>query len=183
MGACSRTMLPVGEGVALQSRSADGVRLSSAFDVAVYGCDSRNHLTIILIAGSIEHPQRVLTMRTGWEPVAGKTPVDSQATNTTLHYAVFTSEKDEEGELGIYSGAGFVYLYSEPGESELNIGVWDSAVKLMDRTSGFHDLVGQGVVSGRAAVRRDDVETQRLLQKLGEHFSRRLGYPRLAQAK
>ena len=117
-----------------------------------------------------------------WQPKAGLTPVNPDATNATIQYIVFANRRTEEGfyrEVGVYSGAGFLHLDSTPGDARLNASLWQADLLLADRSERFKDLLGQSTLRGSFTAERDGVKVQELLKRLNLKVSQRLGYPRL----
>lgn len=161
----------------LRSQAPSGSTLQGNFTTSIYRFDSANHLTIILLDGPIENPVQALTVRMFWQPSAGKTPIDPTATNATVNYVIFTGSQGQE--MGLYSGAGFLFPYDEPGDSSLSLGLWDANLLLTDRTTAFQDLLGPALLSGKFTAQRDDANTQDLIRRLNLLVSQRLQYPRM----
>lgn len=172
-----------GEGgrLAVQSQSSPGTVLSSAFTTGVYGFDDKNNLTVLLFDGPPQNPTQAVAIRMFWRPRAATTPIDRTATNATIQYMVFASTggANAGNEVGIYSGAGYVYPKSELGQPLLTASVWDAALRLSDRSEGFNDLLGKAELKGGFTAVRDDVAKEQLLQRLNVLVRERLGYPRL----
>ena len=82
-------------------------------------------------------------------------------------------------EVGVYSGAGFLYLDDTPGSSQLTGSLWQADILLADRSDRFKDLLGQSTLRGSFTARRDDARVGDLLRQLNVKVSDRLGYPRL----
>src|SRR5262245_61996700 len=61
-----------------------------------------------------------------WLPAAGKTPMDSSATNTSIRYIVFSG-----GEVGVYGGAGFALPASDPGGRTSTLTLYDASMSLL----------------------------------------------------
>ena len=170
-----------GGDLSLHSRAQAGASLEGGFTAGYYHFDDTNHLTAVLLAGPEDAPTRVVTVRMFWRPRAGRTPIDPNATNGTIHYVIFTG--GDPPQTGIYSGAGFVYLKSKPGKASLTASVWDATLRLTDHSEGFHDLLGPAEMRGSFTVRRDDAKTDELLRDLNATIEQRLGHRRLVMAK
>lgn len=184
-GCSSVPFMPAGSGLALESQSHAGRRLTGDFDRAVYSFDDRNTMTLVLLAGPEDQPQQAAVVRMYWQPRAGATPIAGTATNATIQYIVFAGDGeggDDAGEVGVYSGAGFLFPNSDPGEDSLRAGLWQATVRLSDRSAGFNDLLGKAVLRGDVSARREDALTNDLLRQLNALVSERLGYPRLVEA-
>jgi hypothetical protein len=162
----------------VRSVAEDGATLEGGFSQGLYsvGPDG-NMATFVLIDGPIDNPRQAVTARMFWKPRAGRTPIDATATNSTIHYLIFTGESSEH--LGIYSGAGFLYPHARPGGATLEAGMWQANLRLSDHTQAFDDLLGQAVLEGKFRVQRNDLETDRIVRRLNTLVRRKLGYPRL----
>ncbi len=180
MSACTG-VVPMGGDLSLRSRSNDGVRLDGAFATAYYSVDDQQRLTLVLMDGPEQKPERAVTLRMQWRPRAGKTPVDRNAINATIHYAIFSGAGSEQ--VGIYSGAGFVFPRGELGDDTLRLSLWDSSLRLLDRTPGFNDLLGQAVLTGDFRVEHNPGETRRLIAQLDQLLTQKLGYPRVVDRR
>ncbi len=174
------TNSPGGE-LAVASQNEDGAALTGGFESGLYALGPDNNtLTVLLYDGPLDNPTQAVTLRMFWEPRAGKTPIDATATNATIHYVIFSQQSgDEATEVGVYSGAGFFFPDSDPGDAQLNGGVWDANLVLLDQTEKFTDLLGQASLRGKLAAKRDDLATDRAIRRLNRVLRQRLGYPRL----
>ncbi|MEX0776740.1 MAG: hypothetical protein WD042_13640 [Phycisphaeraceae bacterium] len=169
-----------GGNLALSSQFEQGVTLESNFESGTYRFDDRNHVTVVLVDGPMENPRQAVTLRMFWEPRAGRTPIDQDATNATIHYVIFAGEGDREA--GVYSGAGFVYPKDKPGGAGLSAGVWQASLIMTDRSEMFDDLLGQAKLKGTFTARRDDLATSQMIDHLNRLITQRLQYPRVVQA-
>ncbi len=174
-------VVPIGGDLSLRSRSNDGVRLDGAFATAYYSVDDEQRLTLVLVDGPERNPNRAVTLRMQWRPRAGKTPVDSNAINATIHYAIFSGVGGDE--VGIYSGAGFVFPRGSLGDDTLRLSLWDSTLRLLDRTPDFKDLLGQAVLTGEFRVEQNASKTRRLIAQLDQVLTDKLGYPRVVEGR
>ncbi len=170
-----------GEGgrLAVRSQSSPGTVLSSAFGTGVYGYDDQNNLTVLLFDGPPDNPAQAVAIRMFWQPRAAATPIERTATNATIQYMVFATSGSEAREVGVYSGAGYVFPRTAPGQSPLAASVWDAALRLSDRSEGFTDLLGKAELKGGFTAVRDDIAKEQMLQRLHVLVRERLGYPRL----
>lgn len=159
----------------IKSRSEPGMALVAGFETSVYRMDDPNNLTVVLLDGPPDQPVQAVTIRLFWRPRAGRTPIDPTATNATIHYTIFTGKGYEE--VGVYSGAGFVYPLSNPDEGVFVGDVWESTLRLSDRSEGFEDLLGGALLEGRLVAVRDAPAVSRALQRLSVLVTRGVGYP------
>lgn len=178
-GCAGWTSVAAGQGpLTLRGRLTDAV-VSGAFSTAVYRFEDANHLTIVLLDGTEEQPRQAVVLRMAWQPWAGYTPVDATAVNATIQYVIFAGS--DPVELGIYSGAGFVYPHQRPGRERLKLSLWDSTLQLSDRTQGFEDRLGSARLTGTIEVRQDAFHVQRLTRWLNQKVTQALGYPRFVR--
>lgn len=179
---CGTSLWTSQSALAVVSQDDDSLRLRGDFNAAYYVFDSTESLTIVLIEGPEDEPTQAAAIRVMWAPKAGLTPINPDATNATIQYVVFANRRTEEGyfrEVGVYSGAGFLYLDSEPGDASLTASLWEADLLLADRSDRFKDLLGQSTLRGSFTAERNSEKVQQLLQQLNLNVSERLGYPRL----
>jgi hypothetical protein len=158
----------------------DRLTLAGRFDRAIYGHDAQDNLTVVLFEGPPAEPTQAAVIRMFWLPRAGKTPVAESATNAQVHYVVFAGQA-EPRDVGVYSGGGFVYPKSDPGQSSLRLALWEASVQLADRSDGFEDLLGQSVMAGEVTAYRNQHRVSQLLHQLNIEVNQSLGYPRLVE--
>ncbi|MEM6394388.1 MAG: hypothetical protein AAF797_16600 [Planctomycetota bacterium] len=166
------------------------LRLRGSFDRAFYDFDDQNHVTVLLLAGPEDAPgstpDQAAVLRMLWKPKAGQTPLAPAATNATIHYLIFADANTAAGplqEVGVYAGAGFLYLEGTPGTARLTGSLWDADLALIDRSDRFNDLLGPSELEGSFTARRDRTRVRTALRKLATETSSRLGYPRLVSAE
>lgn len=170
-----------GGSLSVRSRDDQGVVLKGGFQSGYYRFDGDNAATIILFDGPADDPVQAVTMRLMWRPRAGHTPIEPTATNVTMHYVIFAPGASRE--VGIYSGAGYLYPKSKLGSSRFTASLWDASLRLQDASERFEDLLGQAVIKGSFTVRRDDAAMERLRHRVNLMIRERLGYPRLVDAQ
>ncbi|MEQ9459857.1 MAG: hypothetical protein RIG82_02730 [Phycisphaeraceae bacterium] len=167
----------------ITSRADERVQLTASIDRAIYSLDGKQALTAILLSGSAEAPQRAIVLRVFWSPRAGATPVSRSATNTSIEVMVFADRVDQDlREVGLYAGAGYVYLNDKPGDRLVGAEVWEADLILTDQSLGFRDRLGRSNLTGRLQLRRDDAGVQTILASLRAQASGALEYPRLVSA-
>jgi len=165
-----------GQGLVLKSQLYPDAVLVGGFTSRFYSIDDQNNLTLLLVDGAVDDPVQVATIRMFWAPRAGRTPIGPAATNATIHYTIFAGANSQE--VGIYSGAGFVYPVDKPGYETFAASVWQATLRLTDRTEGFEDLLGGAILEGHLTATRDDAVVSRLLNHLRVLINQRMGYPR-----
>jgi hypothetical protein len=168
-----------GGNFAIRSVTDPNTSLHGDFSHGIYRYDDKNNLTVLLLDGPIENPTQAVTIRLMWAPHAGRTPIDSTATNATIHYVIFTGQANAQ--VGVYSGAGFVFTKTDPGGPSLEASVWQASLRLADKSQGFDDLLGQAMVKGGIAANRDDAAVSEKLRKLNVLLRQKLGYPRMVE--
>lgn len=183
---CGTSLWTSQSALAVVSQDDTSLRLQGDFNAAYYVFDSTDSLTIVLIEGPEDEPTQAVAIRMMWHPKAGLTPINPDATNATIQYVVFADRRTDEGyfrEVGVYGGAGFLHLDSEPGESQLTASLWQADILLADRSDRFVDLLGQSTLRGSFTAERNEKKVYELLKKLNLRVSQRLGYPRLVDAQ
>lgn len=105
--------------------------------------DSRD--TLADLSGTIVHVHLFLV------PTAGSTPVDSTACNAAARLAVFAN-----GAAGIYSGGGFVFPTTIPGEGDYSGQIRNASLRLVHATADFADKLGPTVLVGGMIAKRDE---------------------------
>lgn len=181
-GAPSLTFVSGGSDLEIRSQTHPGRTLTGDFDRALYRLDSDTSVTIVLLSGAEEALEQAAVVRMFWRPQAGATPISSSATNASVQYVVF-APGGAGGDVGVYSGAGFLHPNSDLGQGTLRAGLWEATLRLADRSGGFADLLGKATLRGDVTARRDDAGVHDLLRQLDRQVSERLGYPRLVLAE
>ena len=157
------------------------VRLTGNFDRAIYAHHGNDRLTFVLLDGPAHDPEQAAIVRMFWMPRGGVTPVDPAATNATVSYLVFAGQNNQPRQLGVYSGAGFLYPRANPGGASLTAELWQANLQLIDRTDAFDDLLGQAILRGRFTAARDQAAVSRLVHQLNAATNTRLDYPSMVQ--
>jgi hypothetical protein len=163
----------------VKSISDRDVTLRGGFESGIYTVADQNTATIILYDGPPQNPSQAVTIRMFWSPHAGRTPIDPTATNATIQYVIF----GEAGkEIGIYSGAGHLYPNSTVGSDLFTGSVWQSTLRIADKTDGFNDTIGLARLEGKFTVSRDDVNLNTALHTLNQQVRERLGRARMVDS-
>jgi len=179
---CGQFVFGEGGSLTAVSQSPDTpASLTNAFDHAIYGHDDKDMLTVILYDGAVDQPTVAAVMRMFYLPEASRTPVDATATNANVHYIIFAGGGEAAREVGVYSGAGFLYPTADPGQAALKLELWEASIQLADRSAGFENLLGQSVLRGSFTAHRDEAKVSRLLHTLNARVNEQLGYPRLVK--
>ena len=164
-----------------QPNEEGGKPTTLTLNQGVYRQDDPDHRTFVLYQGNLDAPERIVTIRTFWQPHAGKTPLDPTATNATIHYVDLRN-----GQIGVYSGAGFV-LPSTPatGLGGLRLQVSQSNLRLDDHSEDYPQAPGVTHVnlSGSVNVHRDDIQLLEAVRRAEQLMLQRLNYPRFVNAR
>jgi hypothetical protein len=170
-----------GTGGALTAKSFSypGKSLTGTFDRGFYQYEGDNHVTMVLLQGPEEKPVMAAVVRMMWMPTPGHTPSSSNATNATVNLIVLPGGPSDQ--VGVYSGAGFLFPDGTPGDTNLSASLWDADLRLSDRSAGFSDLLGLAQMTGKVSATLDAGVTASLLHKLDVLVRERLAYPHLVR--
>lgn len=130
-----------------------------------------------LISGDFQTGQ-VVHIEKLWQPKAGKTPLDSAATDISIRYVVFS-----KGEVGIYSGGGFATFKKHVTSSRITVRVLDASLQLDQSTPGFHDLLGPTQITGTITATLDRGNARKLHFLLSQRVTDMLGKSTLVDAR
>lgn len=161
--------------LAITSKSSPGSTLVGSFSDALYAYDGKHRATVLLYDGPIDNPTQAVTIRLFWKPRAGRTPIQSSATNATIHYIIFPGSDA----VGIYAGAGFVFPTNKVGSNTLTASLWDASLSFADGTVTFEDLLGKAAMEGKFKARRNDADLERAMRSINAAIRAKIGYPRL----
>lgn len=175
----------------LQTETGGGspVALRGDFDTAYYRHADDNTVTFVLLDGPEAEPEQAAVIRLFWRPRAGRTPLEETATNCTITYLVFAEDPDpaadprDPGQIGVYSGAGFLHPDGKPGPATLSADMWEAALTLETRSDRFVDLLGDASLTGSFRAERDPGKVNALLAELNRRVYERLGFPRLVRVE
>jgi len=184
--ACGIQIGSAGQGnLAIESRRYQNIDIGGTFDTGYFAVDEKNAVTVVLLEGDPEAPTAAMIVRMFWLPVVGETPIDRTATNASVSVLVFGPSIDERGAaddasgVGLYAGAGFLYINSKLKNPKLKAGLWEANIQLADSSQGFVDQVGPSLISGAVRATRDDERVAQLLRQLSQQATDQLGYPRM----
>jgi len=191
-GGCS-IQLPAtgfeGAGLGVKAGTDDGRSASARFKTARYAYHDTDTFTAVLLPDGDEReaaaidadnlPGRAVTLRLMWRSKAARTPIDPDATNCGFQYVVV----DDDGELGVYSGAGFILLSQKPGANRIDARILKATLLLSDATEGYDDPIGRAEIAGRLTLVRDDAFVTPAVRRLNAAITQRLTYPRLVDAE
>ncbi len=158
----------------------DAVRVESRLGFGIYTQRENVEHTFILsdvpleqlVSGEVESGQ-IVHLEFLWMPRPGSTPVEAAGVNTSVRYILIS-----EGELGIYSGAGFAMVRGQLDSDQVTIDVRDASLKLTDRTEGFADLLTPARLTATKGAQRDDRLTLQMHYALSQFVTDKLGISR-----
>lgn len=90
-------------------------------------------------------------------PKAGSTPIAFSATSATVRQVVFA-----EGQMGMYSGGGFLLPSGTAGESTFGGKIHSASMRLTARTPGFADKLGPAEFASGLSVPKDVSRAKRM---------------------
>ena len=168
--------------LSVRSRS-NGNSNSEPFPRGIYRQDDPSSITVLLLDGPEDKPDRALIVRMFWLPRAGSTPLDETATNTTVQYIVFQPDATGNGkrEVGIYSGGGFLYPETHLNIKTITANLWEATLTLTDKSDGFNNELGASVLQGRFTANRDDHAMVDALRRVNIAVSEQLDVPRFVR--
>ncbi|MCI0362858.1 MAG: hypothetical protein L0Y44_11910 [Phycisphaerales bacterium] len=147
-----------------QSLGRDPVFLEGSFVESAFSNDPEGGVRFVLSDTPVQevrndplHEGQMLTIELLWLPKAGATPLKPTGTNATIHHVIIS-----KGEVGVYTGAGFVILDGSPEDETVHVSVRDSSLRLHQATSGFVDLLTPAQLTGAFRSVRDDQKAQDL---------------------
>lgn len=164
----------------VESYGADAVTLPGRFTTSVYRPSEENVASFFLLdaptkdmlEGRIDRGQFV-HIELLWLPRAGKTPLDSAATNCSVRHVIFVGE-----EFGIYAGAGFAKPSGKVGSDRMTISVPEASLTLVESSAGWVDRLGPSSLTGSFTATLDDRLARRLSFAASQIVTNRLGRPR-----
>ena len=183
--ACSSAKWPslpvvasAGATIKVESLVATDKSSTFEFERAIYSVDDNEDLTILMIKGTPENPQAVLTARMFWTPIPAQTPIDETATNATFHLAQFTTNEEGQKTCAVYAGAGFLFLYNNAGSNKLSAGIWEANLRLADASESYAQPLDQSILKGKIIARKNPIELTQALNTINQKTTEALGYPR-----
>lgn len=96
-------------------------------------------------------------------PRPGRTPIDAQASNASVRWILIA-----QGEIGIYSGGGFVLPASRPGKSTFRGNVRGATLKLESQTPYFNDALGSTRLFASFRAPKDEAYTRLVAARFEE---------------
>lgn len=183
---CSRPLIDGDAQLQIASRDVaerEGLTVSGEFTQAFYRFEDQNTVTVLLIQGPADAPQRVAALEMFWKPRAGLTPIDRSATNALVRFFEFRDTESEPNTVGVYAGAGFMRLHDNPTVGTVDGNLWDADLRLTDRSEAYTDRLGRAVLAGSFTAQRNDAMVTTILRELNQQIEERLGYPRLVDTR
>jgi len=168
----------------VQSQNADPVILPFTPTNAVYSYNTSGEASFWvsdipfdeLLQGVVTQGQ-IIHLELLWIPKPGKTPMDDSATNASIRHIII-----EDGELGIYGGAGFVIPRGKLGKRTAHLSINQASLTLQDNTASFVDLLTPAQLSGDLSAQLDDGMARNLKFSISQFVTDALGYSKLVDA-
>ncbi len=186
LAGCSRPFADGDAQLQISSRDTsdrDRGRLTMAGDFTrgYYRFENQNTVTVVLIQGPDDAPERIAAIEMFWKARAGLTPIDRTATNALVRFFEFRDTEAEPNTVGVYAGAGFMRLHDNPAVGQVDGNLWDADLRLTDRSEAYTDRLGGAVLAGSFTAERNDARVTTILRELNQQLEARLGYPRLVE--
>ncbi len=160
----------------LDSAAGSG-RLSTHFTTAVYAHADATTADMYLtdlpperwhpdadlagVSGSVVHLHLFLT------PRAGRTPIADTASNVVVRYLAIS-----RGEVGVYSGGGFLRASGTPGDEFFGGTVRGASATLTRASTGFRDALGASTFSAQVSAAKDDRNAKVLAARVASLLAR-----------
>lgn len=151
----------------------EGTALRPALRLRAYRAEDRNTADIYLtdltpeqleptvdpttLAGSIVHVHMFI------RPRSGRTPIEGTASTAAIRHVVLAN-----GEVGVYSGGGFLLPSGNVGDSRFGGRISRATLRLTRSTDGFNDLLGAAEFSGAVSAPLDDAMAAKIEALLEE---------------
>lgn len=109
------------------------------------------------VSGHLVHINMFLT------PLPGRTPIDRTASNASVRWIVIA-----DGEIGVYTGGGFVLPDGAPGGSSFSADVKRATLELGPHTTRFRDPLGASRMYATFRAPRDVAYTRLVAARFDE---------------
>lgn len=96
-------------------------------------------------------------------PKPGRTPIDAQASNAAIRWILIA-----DGEVGIYSGGGFVLPAGKPGGNTFRARVRRATLKLESSSDFFNDALGPTRMFASFRAPKDEAYTRLVAARFEE---------------
>lgn len=174
---------PVGT-MRAQSLNAQPIAIDANYSTAFYAHGGSVESSFILSDIPLEKLLKskvsnghILQVQMLWVPKPGSTPMDSSATNVSIRYIIMSN-----GELGLYTGAGFAIPQDKMGSDLVTIDLRNAYLTLTDSTSGFVDLLSPASLTGDFTATLNDQRTRQIRSALRRIINSALPRSRNANA-
>jgi hypothetical protein len=176
-------MLPTAGPMRAEALGDDPVVLYGDFRTSYYSNPPQSAPTFIFADVPLEQVQageatnaQIMHVQLLWLPKAGRTPMSPTATNASIRFVVIAN-----GEVGLYSGAGFATPSHGLNRKRVTLTVRDATLQLQESTPGFRDLLSPAQISGRATATLDDRRTVQLHRAASQLVTNALGRTQLVR--
>lgn len=129
------------------------------FKTVYYRVDRDHNVDVVLENANRGKPSpdgvvQEIVLHIFWQPIGGRTSLNSDSLNATYRYVVLTPKG-----AGLYEGAGFVRFFDTVGKNKLRARVMDGDLRLSEASPGFVDTLGRSRLAGAFTARLNDSET------------------------
>lgn len=166
---CRSTGRVDGDGrLVARSESEQGAVLRTRLATAIYAHDPGGDTVFVLsdvsrtalLDGNLTRGQ-VIVIDLLWPPKAGSTPINGEATNTSVRQIVLIDD-----EAGSYAGAGFAMPSGSPDNGPLRLELWDTTIRIDAASSGFRDMLSPATLTGGFTAIRDDAAVRQIVRRM-----------------
>lgn len=167
-----------------QSLSTEPVAIDAKYTTAFYAHGGSVESSFIMSDVPLEKLLKskvkngnILHVQMLWIPKPGTTPMDSSATNVSIRYIIIS-----DGEMGLYTGAGFALPQDKMGSDEVTIDLRNAHLTLTSSTDGFVDLLSPASLTGDFTATLNDQRTKQIRSALRRIINSALPKSRNAKA-
>jgi hypothetical protein len=106
---------------------------------------------------------RIVQIRLFLSPSSGNTPVGKNACSATVRHIILA-----DGNIGVYSGGGFVWPDGNVGEARLTGTVSNATMRLTGSHGNFSDRLGAATLEATFNARRDEALAKRISARVDD---------------
>jgi hypothetical protein len=106
---------------------------------------------------------RIVQIRMFLSPSSGSTPVGKNACSATVRHIILAG-----GNIGVYSGGGFLWPESDVGDARLAGTVSNATMRLTGSHGNFSDRLGAATLDAAFTARRDEALAKRISARVDD---------------
>lgn len=156
------------------------VRLVSEFANGTYSIESAQTTVVFSdipyeeLARGTATDGRFLHIEILWRPRPGRTPIEASSTNLSIRFVVVS-----HGEVGVYVGGGFAWITGgKPADTELELDITGASISLVDKTTGFVDLLSPATLVGELGAQKNAENARATRRAASQFVTNKLGHVR-----